>query len=50
MPDTIIYLDPSSPLNLQEQIRQKLVDGILSGALPPVLQVGTDKTTEFGHY
>jgi GntR family transcriptional regulator/MocR family aminotransferase len=29
MPDTIIYLDPSSPLNLQEQIRQKLVDGIL---------------------
>jgi GntR family transcriptional regulator/MocR family aminotransferase len=35
MPDTIIYLDPSSPLNLQEQIRQKLVDGILSGALPP---------------
>lgn len=35
MPDTIIYLDPSSPLNLQKQIRQKLVDGILSGALPP---------------
>jgi GntR family transcriptional regulator/MocR family aminotransferase len=35
MPDTIIYLDPSSPLNLQEQIRQKLVDGILSGAMPP---------------
>lgn len=34
MPDTIIYLDPDSPLNLQEQIRQKLVDGILSGALP----------------
>lgn len=35
MPDTIVYLDPSSSLNLQEQIRQKLVDGILSGALPP---------------
>jgi GntR family transcriptional regulator/MocR family aminotransferase len=35
MSDTIIYLDPSSPLNLQNQIRQKLVDGILSGALPP---------------
>jgi GntR family transcriptional regulator/MocR family aminotransferase len=34
MPDTIIYLDPDSPLNLQNQIRQKLVDGILSGALP----------------
>ncbi len=35
MPDTIIYLDPESPLNLQNQIRQKLVEGILSGALPP---------------
>ncbi len=35
MPDTIIYLDPKSPLSLQNQIRQKLVDGILSGALPP---------------
>jgi GntR family transcriptional regulator/MocR family aminotransferase len=35
MPETIIYLDPDSPLNLQNQIRQKLVDGILSGALPP---------------
>jgi GntR family transcriptional regulator/MocR family aminotransferase len=35
MPDTIIYLDPNSPLNLQKQIRQKLVEGILSGALPP---------------
>ena len=35
MPETIIYLDPDSPLNLQNQIRQKLVDGVLSGALPP---------------
>ena len=35
MPDTMIYLDPNSPLNLQKQIRQKLVDGVLSGALPP---------------
>lgn len=35
MPDTIIYLDPNSPLNLQKQIRQRLVEGILSGALPP---------------
>lgn len=35
MPDTIIYLDPKSPLSLQAQIRQKLVDGILGGALPP---------------
>jgi GntR family transcriptional regulator/MocR family aminotransferase len=35
LPDTLIYLDPDSPLNLQNQIRQKLVDGILSGSLPP---------------
>jgi len=26
MPETLIYLDPSSPLNRQKQIRQKLVD------------------------
>lgn len=30
----ILYLDPDSKLNLQNQIRQKLVDGILSGAFP----------------
>lgn len=35
MQDALIYLDPDSPLNLQHQIRQKLVDGILSGAFPP---------------
>ncbi len=35
MPDTIIYLDPNSPMNLHNQIRQRLVDGILTGALPP---------------
>ncbi|MCP4299939.1 MAG: GntR family transcriptional regulator, partial [Gammaproteobacteria bacterium] len=35
MQDAIIYIDPDSPMNLQNQIRQKLVDGILSGALPP---------------
>jgi GntR family transcriptional regulator / MocR family aminotransferase len=35
MSDTLIYLDPASPLNLQKQIRQKLVEGVLSGALPP---------------
>jgi GntR family transcriptional regulator/MocR family aminotransferase len=33
--DALIYLDPDSKLNLQNQIRQKLVDGILSGAFPP---------------
>jgi GntR family transcriptional regulator / MocR family aminotransferase len=35
LPQTIIYLDPDSKLNLQNQIRQKLVDGILNGAFPP---------------
>ena len=35
MQDAIIYLDPESPLNLQNQIRQKLVDGILTGTFPP---------------
>jgi len=35
LPETIIYLDPESKFNLQNQIRQKLVGGILSGALPP---------------
>ncbi len=35
MQDVILYLDPDSPLNLQNQIRQKLVDGILNGAFPP---------------
>ncbi|MEM9403362.1 MAG: PLP-dependent aminotransferase family protein [Pseudomonadota bacterium] len=35
MPETLIYLDPDSSLNLQKQIRQKLVEGVLSGTLPP---------------
>jgi len=35
MSETIIYLDPDSSLTLQNQIRQKLVEGVLSGALPP---------------
>ncbi len=35
MSDAIIYLDPTSPLNLQSQIRQKLVDAISSGSFPP---------------
>ena len=34
MKDTLIYLDPDSPLNLQSQIRQKLVDAILGGVFP----------------
>jgi GntR family transcriptional regulator / MocR family aminotransferase len=35
MPDAIIYLDPDSKLNLQNQIRQNLVDGILNGVFSP---------------
>jgi hypothetical protein len=34
MSDAIIYLGPDRKLNLQNQIRQKLVDGILNGAFP----------------
>jgi len=30
----LIYLDPGSKLNLQGQIRQKLVEGILNGNFP----------------
>ncbi len=35
MTESLIYLDPASPLNLQAQIRQKLVDAILQGVIPP---------------
>jgi GntR family transcriptional regulator/MocR family aminotransferase len=35
MAESLIYLDPASTLNLQAQIRQKLVDAILQGVLPP---------------
>ncbi len=35
MRDTLFYLEPDSQLNLQTQIRQKLVGGILNGVFPP---------------
>ena len=35
MSETLFYLDPDSSLSLQNQIRQKLVDGIVSGTFPP---------------
>ena len=35
MQQAMIYLDSASTLNLQNQIRQKLVDGILCGTFPP---------------
>lgn len=34
MTNAIIYLDPNSGLNLQSQIRQKLVEAILKGTFP----------------
>lgn len=34
MSDALFYLDPESTLNLQSQIRQKLVEAILRGTLP----------------
>jgi len=33
--EALIYLDPQSRLSLQNQIRQKLVEGITAGAFPP---------------
>jgi GntR family transcriptional regulator/MocR family aminotransferase len=35
MTESLIYLDPNSTLNLQAQIRQKLVDAIVQGVYPP---------------
>ncbi len=44
MQDAIIYLDPESSLNLQNQIRQKLVDGILNGAFPPSMKLPSSRS------
>ena len=35
MPETLLYLDPDSNLNLQAQIRQELVDAIHFEVLKP---------------
>ncbi|MGD8357619.1 MAG: GntR family transcriptional regulator, partial [Lysobacterales bacterium] len=35
MSGALFWLDPDSGLSLQDQIRQSLVDGIVSGAFPP---------------
>lgn len=43
MQNTIIYLDPGSPMNLQNQIRQKLVDGILNGAFAPGMKLPSSR-------
>jgi len=44
MHDAIIYLDADSPMGLQNQIRQKLVDGILNGAFPPGMKLPSSRS------
>jgi len=41
--DAIIYLDPGSSMNLQNQIRQKLVEGILNGSFPPGMKLPSSR-------
>ncbi len=43
MKDAIIYLDTDSPIGLQNQIRQKLVDGILNGSFPPGMKLPSSR-------
>ena len=43
MQDAIIYIDPDNPMNLQNQIRQKLVDGIINGAFPPGMKLPSSR-------
>ena len=43
MSETLIYLDPESPLNLQAQIRQKLVDAILMGTFPAACRLPSSR-------
>jgi GntR family transcriptional regulator/MocR family aminotransferase len=43
MSDAIFYIDPDLPMNLQNQIRQKLVDGILSGSFPPGMKLPSSR-------
>ena len=43
MNETLIYLEPDSPLSLQNQIRQKLVEAILNGAFPPACRLPSSR-------
>jgi len=43
VPDAIIYIDPDQPMNLQNQIRQKLVDGILNGSFAPGMKLPSSR-------
>jgi len=41
--DAIIYLDPGNSMNLQNQIRQKLVEGVLNGSFPPGMKLPSSR-------
>ena len=43
MQDAIIYIDPKQTLNLQNQIRQKLVEGILNGSFAPGMKLPSSR-------
>ena len=43
MKNTIIYLDADSAMGLQNQIRQKIVDGILNGSFPPGMKLPSSR-------
>jgi GntR family transcriptional regulator/MocR family aminotransferase len=43
MQGAIIYLDSASSMGLQNQIRQKLVDGILRGSFPPGMKLPSSR-------
>lgn len=43
MQKAIIYLDPDSPMNLQNQIRQKLVEGIIKGVFAPGMKLPSSR-------
>ena len=43
MQDAIIYIDPDNPMNLQNQIRQKFVEGIINGAFPPGMKLPSSR-------
>ncbi len=43
MSDAIIYIDPDQPMNLQNQIRQRLVDGILNGSFAPGMKLPSSR-------
>ncbi len=50
MQDAIIYIDPDKPVSLQNQIRQKLVDGIINGVFPPGMKLPSSRklSTQLG--